>query len=235
MTDLHESPRGTGAEHAEPGLPEAWRDALDDVLARSLAGLERRLREEARREEIYPPANARYRALALVPPERVRVVILGQDPYHQPGQATGLAFSVPRGVRIPPSLRNVYRELADDLGLAAPAHGDLTAWAAQGVLLLNTALSVARDRPASHEGLGWHAITGALLSHASRRAPPSVFLLWGRHAQSRAPAIDRGRHLVLEAGHPSPLSARHFLGCRHFSRANAFLAQAGRGAIDWRT
>jgi uracil-DNA glycosylase len=215
-------------------LPEAWREALDPEGTAALAALEARLAREAGEAEIFPPLAARYRALELVAPDAVRVVILGQDPYHRPGQATGLAFSVPRGVRVPPSLRNVYRELKEDLGIDAPGHGDLSDWAAQGVLLLNTALSVRSGEPASHAGYGWHAITGALLRFASRVAPPSAFLLWGGHAQSRAAHIDATRHRVMAAGHPSFFSQHLFLGCRHFSQANAFLRDSGRPEVCWR-
>ena len=161
------------------------------------------------------------------------MVLLGQDPYHGAGQAVGLAFSVPRGVKLPPSLRNVYAELRDDLGVAPDTHGDLTAWAREGVLLLNTALSVRGGAPGSHAGYGWHEITAALLRHVSRAAPPCVFLLWGAHAQSRREAIDGSRHRVLAAGHPSFFSRHLFLGCRHFSQANAFLEESGRGAVRW--
>lgn len=215
------------------GLPPAWRCALDAGTAGRLARLEARLEEEARQVQVYPPPGARYRALELVSPERAKVVVLGQDPYHRPGQAMGLSFSVPAGVPVPPSLRNVYRETRADLGIAAPAHGDLTAWAAQGVLLLNTALSVEQGKPGSHARYGWHEITEALLRHLARVAAPSVFLLWGRHAQASLAPIDTRGHLVLAAGHPSPYSAHRFLGCRHFSQANAFLESRGRGAVRW--
>jgi uracil-DNA glycosylase len=212
-------------------LPAAWRGALDAATAAQLRGIEERLAAEG--GDVFPPAEARYRALELVAPEAVKVVILGQDPYHGPGQAMGLAFSVPQGVRIPPSLGNIFKELRSDLGIPPPTHGDLTRWARQGVLLLNTSLSVRGGEPASHAEHGWSAIADALLRYASRTAPPSAFLLWGKHAQARRGAIDALRHRVLEAGHPSPLSARHFLGSRHFSKANAFLRERGRDPIDW--
>lgn len=214
-------------------LPDPWREALDGAAAARLAALERRLAQEAALGPVYPAVEARYRALELVPPDRVRVVLLGQDPYHGEGQATGLAFSVPRGARLPPSLRNVYAELRDDLGVAAPSHGDLTAWAREGVLLLNTALSVRGGAPGSHAAYGWHEITSAILAFASRAAPPCAFLLWGAHAQSRRGAIDATRHRVLAAGHPSFFSRHLFLGCRHFSQANAFLESNGRPAVRW--
>jgi uracil-DNA glycosylase len=183
--------------------------------------------------QVFPPPALRYRALELVAPEAIRAVILGQDPYHGAGQAMGLAFSVPKGVRIPPSLRNIYKELAADLGIAPPAHGDLTAWAEQGVLLLNTSLSVEAGQAASHADVGWEKVTDALIAFASARAKHAVFMLWGNHARAKAPLIDASRHLVLQAAHPSPLSARKFLGCRHFSRANAFLGEHGAATVAW--
>jgi len=217
----------------EDGLPGAWRGALDAGDADRLARLEERLADEAQRSQIYPPRSLRYRALALVPPESVRVVIVGQDPYHRPGQAMGLAFSVPAGERLPPSLRNVYRELRSDLGIAIASHGDLTSWTAEGVLLLNTALTVEQGKPGSHASYGWQDFTGAILRHVARASAPTVFLLWGRHAQSSFKSVDARGHLVLAAGHPSPYSAHLFLGCRHFSQANAFLGKQGRGVVRW--
>lgn len=215
-------------------LPESWSDALDadarDALARAEAHVAAREREGVR---VYPPALLRYRALELVAPEDLRVVILGQDPYHGEGQAMGLAFSVPAGVRIPPSLRNVFKELKADLGIDAGNTGDLGAWARQGVLLLNTSLSVEDGRPASHARIGWEKLTDTLIAAASKRAGAAAFLLWGNHARAKAVLIDPQRHCVLEAAHPSPLSARHFLGCRHFSRANDFLVRNGRPPIRW--
>jgi uracil-DNA glycosylase len=160
-------------------------------------------------------------------------VILGQDPYHGAGQAMGLAFSVPPATRVPPSLRNIFKELAADLGHERPAHGSLEDWASQGVLLLNTSLTVEEGSAASHAKIGWEQVTSDLIAFASKSSPAAVFMLWGNHARAKAPLIDRARHLVLEAAHPSPLSARRFIGCRHFSQANSFLAARGRGAIDW--
>ena len=215
-------------------LPGPWLAALD---AESRATLERAEKRVAARESavarVYPPAPLRYRALELVSPDKVRVVILGQDPYHGEGQAMGLSFSVPHGVRVPPSLRNIFKELKTDLGLPPPEHGDLTGWAMQGVLLLNTSLSVEEGRADSHSGMGWERVTDRLISHVSSQAAPAVFMLWGRHAQAKAPLIDASRHLVLQAAHPSPLSVRKFLGCRHFSKANAFLAAQGSAPVNW--
>ena len=175
---------------------------------------------------IYPPEPMRM--LALTPLAGVRVVILGQDPYHGPGQAEGLAFSVPDGVRVPPSLRNVYKELARDLGglVSPPSNGSLMHWATQGVLLLNTCLTVEDGQPASHAGRGWEVLTDAVIRHVSDVAQPTVFMLWGAHAQSKRPLIDAQRHKVLAANHPSPLSAQRppvpFIGCGHFSQARAW-------------
>lgn len=221
-------------------VPETWREALEPVLAeqpsRALGGFLKA--EEAAGKRIYPPRGARLRALELTPLDRVKVVILGQDPYHGPGQAHGLAFSVPQGVRVPPSLANIYKELESDLGLPRPAHGNLEDWARQGVLLLNNALTVEEARAGSHQKMGWEAITDAAVAAVAAREEPSVFLLWGSHARNKAmrvPGLANSRHLVLTAPHPSPLSAHTgFLGCRHFSQANAFLEARGRGTIDWR-
>ena len=186
---------------------------------------------------IYPPQPLR--ALALTPLEETRVVILGQDPYHGPGQAHGLAFSVPDGVRPPPSLRNIFLELRSDLGGQTPGSGNLERWARQGVLLLNAVLTVEDGRPGSHAGRGWEQLTDALIEALSRDSAPKAFLLWGAQAQAKQPLIDAAGsgHLILAANHPSPLSARRppvpFFGCRHFSRANAFLDKYGRGTVDW--
>ncbi|MFN3516818.1 MAG: uracil-DNA glycosylase [Novosphingobium sp.] len=221
-------------------VPESWRAVLEPVLqtpkSRALGGF--LTAEEAAGKTIYPPRGTRLAALELCPLDRVKVVILGQDPYHGPGQAHGLAFSVQNGVRVPPSLANIYKELEADLGVPRPAHGNLTNWARQGVLLLNAALTVEQGRPASHQGRGWEEITDAVVAGVAAKAEPCVFLLWGSHARKKAwrvPGLVNSRHLVLTAPHPSPLSAHAgFLGCRHFSQANAFLEAQGRGAVDWR-
>jgi len=224
---------------AEDALPESWRGVLAPVLetreARRLGGFLKA--EEAAGKQVYPSRGQRLAALALTPLDSVKVVILGQDPYHGPGQAHGLSFSVPQGVRIPPSLLNIYKEIEADLGLPRPAHGNLEHWARQGVLLLNNSLTVEAGQAGSHAGLGWEAITDAAVAAVAARDVPSVFMLWGSHARKKAERIAGlmdGRHLVLTAPHPSPLSAHSgFLGCRHFSKANAFLEAHGRGAIDW--
>lgn len=225
---------------AHEQIPESWRAALEPVLATPEAcqlgdWLES---EEADGKLVYPPRGLRLRALELTPLDQVKVVILGQDPYHGLGQAHGLSFSVPDGVKMPPSLANIYKELANDLGIARPAHGNLDHWARQGVLLLNNSLTVEAGLAGSHARRGWEAITDAAVAAAAARDKPSVFILWGRHAQGKAariPAlVTSSRHLVLKSVHPSPLSAhRGFFGSKPFSQANAFLEANGRGAIDW--
>jgi uracil-DNA glycosylase len=218
------------------GLDESWRGALAPALqGQHLAALADFLTaEDAAGKQVFPAPRDRFRALALTPIDRVRVVILGQDPYHGEGQAHGLSFSVPPGVRPPPSLVNIYKELEADLGVPRARHGFLEHWAAQGVLLLNTVLTVEQGRAASHRGRGWESFTDAVIAAVNAAAAPSVFMLWGAHAQKKAALVDGSRHLVLTAAHPSPLSAHNgFHGCRHFSRANAFLAAQGRETIDW--
>lgn len=185
---------------------------------------------------IYPAAVLR--ALELTPPDAVQVVIVGQDPYHRPGQAEGLAFSVPEGERVPPSLRNMQQELERDLGLTPPGHGHLGAWARQGVLLLNTCLTVEDGCPGAHAGQGWEVLTDSVIEAVAESGAPKVFLLWGAHAQTKAELARRsGRHEVLCANHPSPLSARRgpvpFVGCGHFGAANRWLEARGRRPVDW--
>lgn len=184
---------------------------------------------------IYPPEPLR--ALALTPLSAVKVVILGQDPYHGPGQAEGLAFSVPPGQVVPPSLRNIWQERQRDVGLPVPTNGSLLAWAEQGVLLLNSALTVEHSQANSHAGRGWEALTDALVARCSADSVPKVFLLWGAHAQRQAAAVNTERHAVFMANHPSPLSARRppkpFLGCGHLGLANRWLENQGRGAVAW--
>ena len=221
-------------------IPETWRPVLDAVLAsQALRGLGGFLKaEELAGKTIFPPAGTRLTALALTPLPAVKIVILGQDPYHGPGQAHGLAFSVPQGQRVPPSLANIFKEQTADLGLPRPAHGHLESWARQGVLLLNTVLTVEAGLAGSHQGKGWELFTDAAIRAVAQRSAPCAYMLWGSHARAKAPLIraaSRGPTLILEAPHPSPLSAhRGFLGCRHFSSANTFLAEQGCEAIDWR-
>ncbi len=220
-------------------VPPSWQAAIGPALSsresRKLGGFLKA--EEEAGKQIYPPRGSRLRALELTPLDDVKVVILGQDPYHGPGQAHGLAFSVPGGVKVPPSLINIYKELETDLGIPRASHGNLEEWAKQGVLLLNNSLTVEAGQAGSHQNLGWEAITDAAVAAVAEKAQPCVFMLWGSHARkkaSRVAGLNNGRHLVLTAPHPSPLSAHAgFFGCRHFSKANAFLTDHGRGAIDW--
>jgi uracil-DNA glycosylase len=221
-------------------VPESWQAALSPVLAtreaRQLGGWLRQ--EEDNGKAVYPPRGQRLRALELTPLDAVKVVILGQDPYHGPGQAHGLCFSVPDGVAVPPSLVNIYKELESDLGVPRRASGNLEHWAKQGVLLLNNSLTVEAGRAGSHAGKGWDAITDAAVAAVAERDSPSVFVLWGSHARNKAarvPGLGPGtRHLVLTSPHPSPLSAHSgFFGSKPFSQANAFLEAHGRGSIDW--
>ncbi|MBV8680994.1 MAG: uracil-DNA glycosylase [Aquitalea sp.] len=214
----------------------AWEAVLNTpaVFAR-LRQIDQQLSQQAAQgKTLFPAREAIFNALRYVAPADVKVVILGQDPYHGQGEAMGLSFSVPPGVRIPPSLRNIYKELMADLGGGQAASGDLTHWAEQGILLLNSVLTVEMDKAGSHGKLGWQEISDALIDAVNRQNPGCVFLLWGNWAQTKAERIDHSRHLVLTAAHPSPLSAsRGFHGCRHFSQVNAWLAAHGRSTIHW--
>ena len=217
-------------------LHESWRAPLDDVFAAPfMADLRAFLvAEKAAGKRIFPAGSHWFRALDLTPLEEVRVVILGQDPYHGEGQAHGLCFSVPPDVRIPPSLRNIYAEMQTDLGIAPARHGFLESWAKQGVLLLNSVLTVEMGLAASHAGRGWEHFTDHVIRLVDARPEPVVFMLWGAYAQKKAAFVDKSRHLVLTAAHPSPLSAHTgFFGCRHFSRANAFLQERGLPPVNW--
>lgn len=183
---------------------------------------------------IYPPKKEIFRAINLSEYEDIKVVILGQDPYHQPGQANGLAFSVKKGVRVPPSLVNIYKELHDDLGCPIPSHGDLTAWAMQGVLLLNNVLTVPESTANGHAGKGWETFTLNIVKALNQREKPMVFILWGKNAMDKKKYIDTSKHLVLTSVHPSPLSVyRGFFGSKPFSKTNEFLKQQGMEPIDW--
>ena len=191
--------------------------------------------EEYNTRVVYPPADDIFNALHLTPLSQVKVVILGQDPYHNEHQAHGLSFSVlPEQKELPPSLQNIYKELQDDLGCYIPNNGYLEKWAKQGVLLLNTVLTVRAHQPASHQGKGWEHFTDAIIEAVNAQDRPIVYMLWGRPAQSKIPMLTNPKHLILKAPHPSPLSAyRGFFGCRHFSQANAFLEKNGVSPIDW--
>ncbi len=221
-------------------LHESWKTPLtpefsSDYMAKLRNFL---IQQKEAGKHIFPKGSEYFRALDLTPLDRVRVVILGQDPYHGPGQAHGLCFSVQPGVRPPPSLVNIYKELESDIGMPRPSHGFLESWATQGVLLLNSVLTVEKAKAASHRGKGWEQFTDAIVRLIAAKEEPVVFLLWGSYAQKKAGFVQSieqgGKHLVLKAPHPSPLSAYHgFFGCQHFSKANAFLAANGLPPVDW--
>ncbi len=218
-------------------LHESWKAPLQPEFdAPYMAALKEFLvAEKAHGKRIFPKGSEWFHALDATPLERVRVVILGQDPYHGEGQAHGLCFSVKQGVRPPPSLVNIYKEMKSDLGLEPPSHGNLEAWAQQGVLLLNAVLTVEAGLAASHQGKGWERFTDAVIRLVNDQPQPMVFILWGAYAQRKAAFVDRQRHLVLASAHPSPLSAHNgFFGSRPFSRANEFLMARGQEPIDWK-
>ena len=217
-------------------LEENWLEKLSQQFnADYMKNLRTFLREEqAKGQIIYPENGNVFAALNLTPYKNVRVVILGQDPYHGENQAHGLSFSVPKSERIPPSLRNIYKELEEDLGVKAPTHGNLETWAKQGVLLLNSVLTVRAHEAASHQGKGWEKFTDEIIRELNHKNEPIVFMLWGSYAQKKGAFIDRNKHLVLESAHPSPLSAyRGFFGCGHFSKANDFLKKNNLQEIRW--
>lgn len=220
----------------QPKLHPSWLSRLEPEFASPwFADLKSFLQaEKAAGATVYPPGGRIFAALDATPYEDVRAVILGQDPYHGPGQAHGLCFSVPAGIRPPPSLVNIHKELASDLGVAIPRHGSLEKWAAQGVLLLNTCLTVRDGAPLSHQGKGWERFTDRIVELVAQKSDPVVFLLWGSPAREKTRRVDLSRHGVIASPHPSPLSAhRGFFGSKPFSRANAFLKGWGRPEIDW--
>ena len=216
-------------------LDGAWAEALKGEFRKPYyADLYRTVRQEYRSREIYPPARDIFNAFHLTPLEKVKAVILGQDPYHEPGQAHGLSFSVKKGVRIPPSLANIYAELHDDLGCYIPDNGDLTKWASQGVLLLNAVLTVRAHQANSHRGIGWETFTDAAIEALASEDRPLVFILWGASARKKRSMITNPRHLILESAHPSPLSAYNgFFGSRPFSKCNEYLVSCGIDPVDW--
>ena len=217
-----------------PALPPDWQAALGSVMGtpafRDLLAFVEQQRAEG---PVYPAPEDVFNALTLTPLKDVRVLILGQDPYHGPGQAHGLSFSVRPGVRPPPSLQNIYKELRTDVGFTPPRHGDLRSWAQQGVLLLNAVLTVRQAEPNSHAGRGWEAFTDAVIRAVNAQPGRVVFVLWGAYARKKAKLVSAPQHVVLESAHPSPLSVTKFLGTRPFSQANAALQEAGRGAVEW--
>lgn len=218
-----------------PKLPPSWLAVLgDEFQTPHMQALRAFLTDEQRAHRVYPPNRDIFNAFWLTPFDAVRVVILGQDPYHGPGQAHGLCFSVRRGVPPPPSLQNIFREINDEIGIPRPAHGELTHWAEQGVLLLNAVLTVRARQANSHRGQGWEQFTDRVISELDARREGLVFVLWGSPAKQKAARVDRKKHLVLAAAHPSPLSAhKGFFGCGHFARVNEHLRARGEAPIDW--
>lgn len=216
-------------------LGVSWNENLKEEIEKPyIARLREALTKEKREGvQIYPSKGLVFNAFLNTPYDQVRVVIVGQDPYHGEGQAHGLSFSVPRGVAVPPSLNNIFKELRSDLGIPVASHGDLTFWAKQGVLLLNATLTVRAGAPRSHYGKGWEEFTTAVIDLLAKRKDPLVFLLWGKSAQEKCAQVLGTHHAVFTAAHPSPYSATGFLGCRHFSQANTFLKSVGKEPIDW--
>ena len=217
-------------------IEDSWKEELKDEFTKPyfLKITEHLKKEKQEGKVIYPPGKLIFNAFGHTPFDNVKVVILGQDPYHNPGQAHGLSFSVPDGVKPPPSLVNIFKEIESDLGLPAPRNGNLTHWADQGVLLLNASLTVEANQPMSHSQVGWHLFTDEVIRHISAAKEHVVFMLWGRFAQNKAVLIDDKKHLVLKSAHPSPLSAYNgFFGCSHFSKANNYLREHGEKPIDW--
>lgn len=218
-----------------PPITNDWLDALKPEFSKPYyRQLHNKVVSEYNSTTVYPPAEELFTAFHLTPLSKVKVVILGQDPYHEPGQAHGLSFSVKPGIKIPPSLVNIYQELQQDIGCYVPNNGYLTKWAQQGVLMLNTLLTVRAHQAFSHKGIGWEAFTDAAIEAVNKQDRPIVFMLWGSPAQKKAVMLNNPKHLILKAPHPSPLSAyRGFFGCKHFSRANQFLESYGETPIDW--
>lgn len=215
-------------------IDEEWKEALSqEFLSPYFAQIKSRLLEAKKKEVVYPPSELIFNAFNLTPLNQTKVVILGQDPYHGKDQAMGLSFSVKKGIKIPPSLVNVFKEIHSDLGLNMPSCGDLTPWAKQGVLLLNTSLSVSANKPNSHAKFGWQTFTDAAIKALSEKKENIVFLLWGNPAKAKAHLIDEAKHLILRAAHPSPLARGGFFDCKHFSQANAYLHACAKTPINW--
>lgn len=217
-------------------IEKSWKEALGAEFEKPyFAALVQELhRQKQAGEVIFPPGGQIFKAFELCPLDKVKVVILGQDPYHGYGQAMGLSFSVPQGVEAPPSLKNIFKEIESNLGIRMSGSPDLRPWAEQGVLLLNSVLTVRAGQPASHSRIGWQTFTDAVIKTISDRCEGVVFLLWGNYARSKAVLVDKSRHHVLEAPHPSPLARGAFFGCRHFSATNEILAAEGKSPVDWK-
>ncbi len=226
----------TKANSTEVQLESSWKELLKDEFSKPyFAGLRAFLKQEkAAGKIVYPPGGRIFAAFNETPVDQVKVVIIGQDPYHGEGQANGLCFSVAPGVRKPPSLLNIFKELQEDIGVPIPVNGNLDAWAGQGVLLLNATLTVRANEAGSHQNKGWEPFTDAVIRAVSSHCNGVVFLLWGRFAQAKAELIDKSKHYILEAAHPSPLARTGFMGCRHFSKANELLKNQGKTPVDWR-
>ena len=220
----------------EVKIEQTWKNALASEFEKPyFASLVRFLHaEKAAGRRVFPPGSQIFRAFELTPVPQVKVVILGQDPYHGPGQAHGLSFSVPDGVPAPPSLKNIFKEIETDLGVAMSGYPNLESWARQGVLLLNAVLTVRCAEAASHSKIGWQEFTDAVIRYISDNCEGVVFMLWGNFARTKSELIDHSRHYVLEAAHPSPLARGAFFGCKHFSKANTYLTSIGRTPIDWK-
>lgn len=218
----------------DPQIHPSWKEQLlSEFQKENFTKLKEFLVEERKTFVVYPPGNSIFAAFDFTPFDEVKVVILGQDPYHGPGQANGFCFSVNDGVRMPPSLVNIFKEVKEDCGCEIPITGNLEAWAKQGVFLLNATLTVRANTAGSHQNKGWEQFTDSVIELLSGKREGLVFLLWGNYARAKAPLIDRQKHLVLEAAHPSPLARGAFFGCKHFSKANAYLRSKGKKEIDW--
>jgi len=220
---------------AKVKIEESWKEALQDEFSQPYFHelIQKLKSEKAAGKTIFPPGSLIFNAFDTTPFQDVKVVILGQDPYHNPGEAMGLSFSVPKGKRVPPSLRNIYKELSEDVSIDIPRHGDLTHWAEQGVFLLNAMLTVVKNKPRSHQKLGWQEFTDAVIRTLSDEREHLVFMLWGGFAKKKKTLINSNKHLILEAAHPSPLAGGAYFGSKHFSQANAYLEQNGKTPIDW--
>lgn len=218
-----------------PHIEETWKMVLEEQFNASyFIALKKFLVEEKEKYTVFPPGNRIFSAFNLTPFDKTKVVIIGQDPYHGPGQAMGLCFSVNNGITKPPSLVNIFKELNTDLGIPVPETGNLEPWAKQGVLLLNATLTVRAGVAGSHQGKGWEVFTDAVIREISMRKTAVVFLLWGRYAQTKEELIDKNKHKILKAAHPSPLAGGAFFGCRHFSKTNDYLRENGEAEVDWR-
>lgn len=216
-------------------IEESWKETLKEEFFKPyfLEIKRNYIAAKSSGKTIYPPANLTFNAFNLTPFDTLKVVILGQDPYHNPHQAMGLSFSVPKGIPLPPSLKNIYKEITNDLGIPPSQNGDLSQWARQGVLLLNSVLSVEHNKPASHQNFGWQTFTDNVIKTISNQKKGIVFLLWGNYAKAKKNLIDSSKHFILEAAHPSPLARSGFLGCRHFSQTNAILESLHKSPINW--